>query len=149
MDFDSILKSSLKVVNDGYQTSLSDLKDVVSDLNAAVVRNAGKQFSVVVGEVANDIKGGTFRVYFDTNVNNSRARVIDVVFLRIPAGGYPIAIGVFDKSTQRFFSEQDIVDKEGLLYAFAQLIENPDSALIQAIGYALRTSDSDYEETPF
>lgn len=148
MDFNAILKLSLAAVNDNYQEAVRDVEEVVGSVHAAVQQNAGKRFGVVLTDQSADIKGSTFRIYFDTNVDVMRAKIIDVLFVRIPSSGYPIALGTIDKSTKNFFAEQQIIDKEQLQKAFAQLLQNPESSLIQAIGFALRTQNTD-DDVPF
>jgi hypothetical protein len=147
IDFDSVLKNSLKIVSEGYQGALSDVKDIVSEVSMAVARNGNEQFALYVQEMSSDIKGGSFKIRFDTNVNNGRAKVIDIVYVRIPSIGYPIGVGSFDKHSQRFFVDDELTDKESLRNYFLRLIENPESTLIQSIGYAMRKGEED--EEPF
>nr|WP_091659435.1 hypothetical protein [Massilia sp. PDC64] len=148
MNFDAILKSSLAAVNDNYQIAVGEVQDVVNSVHTAVRHNAGNRYGLIFTEMSADIKGTTFRIYFDTNVDVMRARVIDVLFIRIPSTGYPIAIGTVDKATKNFFTEQNVNNKEELERVFAQLLQNPESSLIQAIGFALRTQDDD-DDSPF
>jgi len=146
MDFDNLLKTSLAVVNDGYQVAVNEVKEVVQDVSEAIARNAGEQFSISASEVANDMKGATYRIYFDTDKNNMKARLIDVIFIRVPSTGYPLLEGRFDKATKSFYPESQIASQGDLAEIFGSMIKNPESSLIQAIGYALRTK---YDEIPF
>ncbi|WP_143450355.1 hypothetical protein [Janthinobacterium sp. BJB446] len=147
MDFDSILRKSLTVVNDGFQDALTDLKGVVEAVSESVKNNAGQKFALALGEVSNDLRGSTFRVFFDTDVNNVRARIIDVLYFRIPASGYPIFEGQYDKGSKNFSAGKELKDKDSIAQEFGSLLRNPDSSLIQAIGYAMRTKDDD--DIPF
>lgn len=148
MDFDAVLRSSLSVVNDGYQLALSDLTDVVQGVSDAVKRNASEQFEISMSELGNDMKGSTYRIYFDTNVKNVRARLIDVTTIRIPSSGYPIFEGTYNKGTKAFFPDDEMNNKEEVAKLFVKLMQSPDSSLIQAIGYALRTKNNEDDE-PF
>lgn len=147
MDFDAILKSSLAAVNDNYQAALSDVIDVVESIHAAIQKNAGSKYALIFTDMSADIKGSTFRVYFDTNKDVMRSKLIDILFIRIPSAGYPVGIGTIDKSSKIFLAEETVSTCEELKKYFAQLLQNPESSLIQAIGFAMRTEDE--EETPF
>lgn len=147
MDFNEILKNSLAAVNDNYQIAVGDLEEVVESVHTAVQRNAGEKYGVILTDLSADIKGTTFRIYFDTNIENLRSKVMDVLFVRVPSSGYPIAIGTVDKATKKFYGEETANNKEELKKYFGQLLQNPESSLIQAIGFALRTQED--EDTPF
>lgn len=148
MDFNEILKSSLAVVNDNYQLALKDIQEVVDSVHTAVQNNAGEKYGVTLSSTSVDVKGSTFRIYFDTNLENMRSRVIDVLFVRIPSGGYPVAVGTVDKATKKFYTEETVNNKDELNKYFTQFLKNPESSLIQAIGFALRNQD-DEEDIPF
>ena len=84
----------------------------------------------------------TFRVFLDTGVNDMEAEVVNITHLRIPAHGYPVSYGTYTKNTGAFIPAQnsDLKDLEAVEKFFADLLSNPESTLIQAIGFALRRS---------
>lgn len=149
MDFDEILRQSVLSVNAGYETALSDLRTVVGKLEAAVKKNAGEKYGFILNELHSDVRGTTFRTYFDTDVKNVRAAIMDIIIIRLPASGYPLSIGTFDKGSKNFNPTEEIPDVDALNRVFVTLIREPDSALIQAIGFALRNKALEDDAIPF
>jgi hypothetical protein len=143
MDFDSLLKGTLSVVTEGFQTAVTDLRDLVATVGQAIQRNAGEKFALEASEESSDLKGSTYEVYLDPDVFNPRVKIIPVAYFRIPANGYPIAQGSIHKSLRSFIFEKNLADKSELEQVFAALIQDPDSSLIQALGYALRAEEQD------
>ena len=140
-DFDSILQRSLATINVGYQTAFDDVKSVVQKISSSIKRSAGENFDLEVQEISDDVGGSTLRVYLDTDSSEPRAEVMTIVHIRIPSNGYPIFQGGFSKSSNRFSgSHHDaaIADKNGVEEFFRQMLINPESPLIQALGFALR-----------
>lgn len=149
MDFDEILKRSVTSVNAGYEAALADLRKVIGQLDAAVKNNAGAKYGFVLQELHSDIKGTTFRTYFDTDVNNARATIMDILAIRLPAAGYPLSVGTFDKGNKSFHPLEELPDVDALNRVFVTLIREPDSALIQAIGFALRNKALAEDDIPW
>ena len=87
------------------------------------------------------MKGTSFRVFLDTNMTDLDAEIVDIAYLRITARGYPIQRGPVAKGTKTIFPESEIPSKYELARYFLDMIENSDSALVQAIGFALRRSN--------
>lgn len=138
-DFNEILRKSLSIVNDGYQQAVDNIKEVVSNLSDSIKANAGEDFSLEIGEISSDLKGATFRIFLDTDVNDVEASTMNIIDLRIPVGGYPVQLGTFTKSIQSFkAAEQVLNNKSDIEQYFAQQLSEPDSRLIQAIGFAVR-----------
>ena len=148
LNFDGLLKASLAVVNDGFQRAVSDLNDMASEVDAAIKRNANARFGLSVSELTSDMKGSTYNVYFDPNIHSSKSVIIDVAYFRVPASGYPISIGLYQRNTRNFYPEASISDRGELESVFERFLQDPESALIQAVGYALRSSGHE-DDIPF
>ena len=138
MNFDEILKKSIAAVNDGYAAAHEDLTVTVDKVREAVVASAGGQVALELKKSASDIKGTTYRLYLDPNVNDMEQEVVTITYFQIPASGYPIKYGIFRKSGYSFTSAGEIEDQAALLKYFGGLLEQPESVLVQAIGFALR-----------
>lgn len=139
-NFDALIKKSLAIVNDGYQQALADVKVVVEKLSNAIRQNAGEHFALEVSEVKSDVKGVTFRIFLDTDVNDLQADIVTIVHIRILSKGYPILHGSFNK-TQNVFVSMDgneLEDMAAVEQFFADLLADPESSLIQALGFAMR-----------
>jgi hypothetical protein len=138
MDFEFSLRRSLSNVNEGYQETRSDLNEIVTSLGSAVSNIAGEQFAIGLDEISSDMKGTSFRIFLDTNVTDLNAEIVDIAYLRVTSKGYPIQRGPIAKGTKTLFPEAEISSKYELSRYFVDMIENSDSALVQAIGFALR-----------
>lgn len=138
MNFDEILKSSLAAVNDGYAAAHTDLSETVNKVREAVTEHTDDKVALELQKVASDLKSTTFRLYLDPNVNDLDQGVITITFFQLPASGYPVKFGTFIKSGSIFNSIGEAEDKEALLSYFADLLDSPESMLVQAVGYALR-----------
>lgn len=142
MDFENSLKRSLMVVNEGYQNARNDVDRLLSSLAEAVSKIAGEQFVLGVDEFSSDVKGTNLRINLDTDFTDMNADIVDIAFIRIPAKGYPIQHGPLLKATKTMMVQTHIADAEELAKFFLDMIENPDSPLVQAIGFALRKKSS-------
>ena len=90
-------------------------------------------------EVTYDVKGSTFRIFLDPDVSDSSAQVAVIVYMRIPAQGYPVQVGTYNKSGGIFTpNNKDLANKSEVEEYFADQLQDPDSKLIQAVGFALR-----------
>ena len=143
-DFNVLLRQSLAIVNDGFQNARDEIERIVAKLSAAVKQTAGEDFAVEMSEVSATPKGTTFRIYFDPNSMDPTAEVITVAALFVPSKGYPVLRGTWNKSTNTFFPTQggELRTLEDVEKFFADLLSNPESSLIQALGFALRRSVS-------
>jgi hypothetical protein len=137
-DFDLLLKKTLAVVNENYDIALSSVRNVVEQLGNAITSNAGDEFALEMYELASDIKGSVHRVQLDPDVNDDSVRLVVITYLQIPSSGFPIRIGRYSKSTGFFPEEMTLEDAEDVERYFARFLEDPNSKLIQAIGFALR-----------
>ena len=138
-DFNDILRRSLSIVTDGYEKARGDINDVVGLIRGAIKENIGDNFSLELAEAKTDIKGSTFNIYLDTDIYDLSASIVPVVDIRIPGGGYPVELGDFNKSLQVFHSRDEVLcSRIDVEQFFAQQLSDPDSSLIQSIGFALR-----------
>ena len=137
-NFDELLKKSLSVVNDGYQIACNDVGAIVDKLGKAIKQNAGDQFGFEMSEVQSDVKGVTFRIYLDPDSNDINAALLNIAHIRIPSKGYPIFYGVFNKSSNVFAAADKLENAEEVAEYFSDFLKDPESPLIQAIGYVLR-----------
>lgn len=137
-DFDALLKRTLSIVNADYDEALSVVDAVVTQLREAITTNAGSEFAFEITELSNDINGSVHRIYLDPDSNDSAARIAVITYLQIPSTGFPIKVGRFSKNTGFTAEEDDLKDSEEVVKYFSNFLEDPNSKLIQAIGYALR-----------
>jgi hypothetical protein len=138
MNFDDILRQSLAAVNDGYMSALNDLSGTVDKVREAVIQNADDKVGLELQKVASDLKSSTFRFFLDPNVADINQELITITCFQIPSSGYPIKCGTLHKPGNHFTATGEIEDREGLLRYFSDLLQQPESRLVQAIGFALR-----------
>lgn len=138
VDFSDLLKGTLESINKAFREVESDLSDVSSRISTAVKTNVGGQFDIIKSEVRNTIDGVVYRFYFDTNVNDDTADAVTLCFIRLPVTGYPIFAGKYNYKDKIFSPQEELSDKQELELYFERFFDNPESALIQAIGFALR-----------
>lgn len=149
VDFKSLLNKSLSAVAEGYKTASGDLESIVQGVDDAIKELAGEKFGLSLGSPKSDIKGSIFRVYFDTNIEHEQAETITIQFFNIPAGGYPIRLGSFHYKNSLFIAEKALDDRTALESFFVDLLNNPESSLLQAVAYAVRTNPEDFDDDPF
>ncbi|MBR7631814.1 hypothetical protein [Janthinobacterium lividum] len=150
INFDDLLKSSLSVVNEGYQTAFDDLVDVVERLNKSIKSNAGESFALEWQSLKNEVKGSLFRIYFDTDENNPKAEAITITSIFIPSLGYPMMYGAYAFKTRIFNESGQCSNKDELEEYFSGFLASPESPLIQAIGFAMRNNGDDVDDVvPF
>lgn len=143
-NFDLLLKKSLAAVNDGYEQARSDLQHIVSSVDSSLRSNLGDDFALVATEEEISIKGTVYTVSLDTETSNRSSPYIPIVSLRIPSTGYPIEVGSMVKSTGTFSTDGTfLVDIESIKSFFAAQLDNPNSLMIQAIGFAIRKRSHD------
>lgn len=138
-DFDFILRKSLAAVNEGYEQALSDLFEIVEEVDASLKTNVGEEFAFVAVEYELSMKSAIYTVSLDTNSDDRGAPYIPVVSMRIPSSGYPMETGSVQKSTGNFTPDGiALKDRSEIKVFFASQLEDPNSLMIQAIGFALR-----------
>lgn len=148
VDFNGLLKKSLSGVAEAYNAAYSDLESFVEGIDAAIKENAGPLFGLTIGSSKDDIKGSTFRIFFDTNINNDRAETITIKYFFIPATGYPVRYGQYSHKNGTFTIEALVENKEQLESYFVSLLDNPESPLLQAVAYAVRAEPEAFDEEP-
>lgn len=141
VDFDSIIKTTLTTINEGFQISRKDFFSTIESINQSIKNNSTKEFIFGWNDVSEDINGSIYKVYFDSNPNNLNAPWITIDYFFIPSKGYPIEQGNYFLSKQEFVKHKEILSKKELEVYFQDMLMNPESALIQAIGFALRKTD--------
>jgi hypothetical protein len=137
-DFDAILKRTLSVVNASYDEALEVVESVVRQLGNAISTNAGGEFVLEMIELNNDISGSVHRIYLDPDSTDDNARLVTITYLQIPSTGFPIKVGRFSKNTGFIASDKNLDTSSDVEEYFSNFLEDPNSKLIQAIGYALR-----------
>lgn len=138
MDFDSILRESLSAVNSAYDAAYNDLNEVVAKIRDAMIATTGDGSALELKRVAADRSSTTFRLYIDPDPKDPEASLITVTSFRIPTAGYPILFGTYSKVSEAFKDAGKLDDKSALVQYFAEQLKEPESALVQAIGFAMR-----------
>lgn len=137
-DFNDILKKSLSVVNEGFRAAMDDIENIIAAVRESIKGNAGNEFSLECSEVFSNIKGSIYRVFLDTDSFDPEADLVVLTYFRIPQKGYPIELGNYNKVTGFSVSGKLWTSKDDVMNHFVSQLQDPESQLIQAIGFALR-----------
>lgn len=139
-NFDELIKKSLSVVNDGFQRTLADLTALVEQVNSAIKQHAGPQCGLVLEQIDSDMKGANYRLSLDTEAGNPQAPRIGITHFRLLPKGYPLLHGRYNQAKKMFLGSEfsTLADQKQVEEYFANLLQDPDSSLIQAMGFALR-----------
>ncbi|CAM2151716.1 protein of unknown function [Pararobbsia alpina] len=138
-DFNELIKRSLSIVNESYAQAKGDVEGVIERIDFSLRDNAGDHFALVFAEFASSLKGVVFRVHLDTDVYNPQSELVTIVHMRILSTGYPIELGEINRNTGLFSAGGNALSSvQDVEEYFADQLSNPNSALIQAIGFALR-----------
>lgn len=139
VDFNDIVKKSLAVVNQGFVKARDDLGAVVERIDISLRENAGDHFALLLSEVSSSLKGTIFCIVLDADTFNATATLIPVLHIRIPTSGYPLELGSINRVTELFVdSDQRLASMSEVEAYFVEQLSDPNSVLIQAIGFALR-----------
>jgi hypothetical protein len=142
-DFDSLLQHSLSTVNSGYLAAQGDLFRVVERLAEAIQRQTGTNIYLALKQQTADVKGTVFVLYVDVNPDDQQADTINIEHIKLQARGYPVLLGTYRKPINDFKASGSLDTPEDLEAHFVDLLADPDSPLIQAIGFALRQRADD------
>lgn len=115
-----------------------DLTQVVEKVRVAVVGYAGEQVALELKKSAANMRHTTFRLYIDPDTADPEQSMMTITHFQLPAAGYPIKYGTFSKVTDSFNPAGELPDVDSLNKYFAELLSQPESVLVQALGYALR-----------
>lgn len=138
IDYDSILRATLTTINQGFENAQRDLVSVVEAVSNSLKRNANDTFNLDFTNLREDYNGTIYRIFFDENPNDLEAATITVDFFYIPSKGYPIEQGNYYRTNEEFKKHQEISSKEELELYFQEMLKDPESSLIQAIGFSMR-----------
>lgn len=141
-DFNALLRKSIATVQEGYQSAVKDLSEVVNEIGVAISDLSSGACDLQLQTIAVDVAGTSFRIYLDTNSKDPSALSVPIIDLFLTNKGYPINAGQIDKATGRFFTQTYFSDRADLERFFADTLGNPDSSLIQSLGFAMRKNES-------
>ncbi|WP_159874666.1 hypothetical protein [Aquitalea denitrificans] len=151
-DFLKIIQTTLQDINSGFETAKNDLNNVVESINEAVLKTSARSFSMYTRPLTESPKGDIYRVYFDTDTEDSDAEVMTIMDFMIYPKGYPIDMGSYRKQTGAFSPIKRLANRSDLEEFFAAALSDPESSIIQAIGFGMRkyrnAMDMD-DEIPF
>lgn len=139
-DFKDILKKSLTAVNEGFESAMRDLDTVTGNVNAAVKEIASQSFEVSLRKVSEDVTAVIYRVSLDMTVDNVKSTVMAITHFSVPSKGYPLHFGSYSKRDDEFSISGRIDAIWELEQFFVDMMNDPDSSLIQSIGFAIRKS---------
>ena len=138
MDFTDLLKNSLAVVTGGYVTAHDDLIGVIDRVRKALLSNAGEQVALELKKVSADVSSTVFRLFLDPSTMDPETALVTITYFRLPSSGYPIEWGSYKRVTNTFEASGEAEVKEELEKFFGSLLTQPESTLVQAIGFAMR-----------
>lgn len=145
MDFGAIIKGTLAGINAGFEQARGDLQEVLDAITEGIQENTDSGYRVFAHVVAEDPKATILRLHFDPDQLDTDAETFPLGTLQMSAKGYPIVRGTYRKLGGFTATSNEPIafqNKAELEEYFAQLLSNPDSSLVQAIGFAMRkTSD--------
>lgn len=153
IDFNEILANTLGKINQGFDQAISDFIETVDSVDSAV-KGAHKEglFGIGYSTVNESPKGSVFRVYFDPNADDLEVPTLAIGYFLVPYKGYPIQFGQYRKLTDDFKPRMEFPDRAELEKYFANELSDPESSIIQAIGFGLRSTKKmaeEDEELPF
>lgn len=149
MDFNEIVATTIVGLNKGYEEAIGDLKDILLRVGEAIRNNSKENFDVFFRTLSESPRGDIYRVYFDTNSEDPDAETLQIATFYIPPKGYPIQIGVYRKVTDEFKAHGTIKNRDEFESFFGELLSDPDSTLIQAIGFGMRRKSTNDNDLPF
>jgi len=144
IDLETLAMQSFSTINDRFKHAQKDLENIVNEISNVLKKTTGVP-SIKLGirvEFENQT-GSCYCVYLDADPGDPTAYYINVAFFMISLKGYPIEEGVIRQPADRFIMEQALDDLEEMRSYFAQMIQNPDSSLVQGVSFIMRKSSAE------
>lgn len=137
-DLKKLILESLKDINQGYEIAETDLTEVLLQVTDAVQEATGAPFDFSYHSVFETPSESVFRVLLDFDRNEIDSETHKVSDIKITPMGYPIYFGNFNRSAELFMPQATLDDRKALETHFFSMLSDPNSSLVQAIGFGLR-----------
>lgn len=137
-DLKKLILDSLKDINHAYEIAEADLAEVLLQVTEAVREATGAPFDFSYHSVFESPSESVFRVLLDFDSNEFDSETHKISDIKITPMGYPIYFGIFNKSAELFMPQVTLDDRKALETHFFGMLSDPNSSLVQAIGFGLR-----------
>lgn len=138
IEWKSLLQKSIQTANDGFMRAESELTAVVEELSSELKETAHRDFRLIMFPVSENMKYSVFQVSLDTDENKDDADAIKICYFKISSKGFPIEEGAYRKQIEQWTPTSQMKSREDIENFFKEMIGNPDSSFVQAIGFAIR-----------
>jgi len=134
-EYDTLLSTSLKEINDKFLRVKQDLVDEVAQLGESVKRVAeGARCSLDVSPRLETMDGSIFSLRLNTKAGGALLGEY-----LVPQSGYPISFGRQEGNKYEEFRVQGrLEDREAIRQHFKEMLANQASPLVIQLAYALR-----------
>lgn len=129
---------SLRSINQGYEIAENDLTEVLLQVTEAVQEATEAPFDFSYHSVFESPSESIFRVLLDFDPSDFDSEQHKISDIKIPPNGYPIFFGNFNKSSEYFSPQAQLAGRKELEAHFFDMLSDPSSSLVQAIGFGLR-----------
>lgn len=141
IDFEHTLQQSLSGINDKFNEANNDLRTTVLSVAKAVEKLSHNSCELQLRTDKNDTVGVTYSLIAIIPTNERRPKIQRIDSFIVQTSGYPIVQGEYQKFNDDFEVELELKDKAELTDHFLKLLSNPESALLQAVAFAIRNSE--------
>lgn len=140
-DFEGLLQNTLTSINLRFAEAERDFTAVIEKLSEAIKKSSNSDFALSTSIISDGQKGSVYRLYFDIDTQNmdSDLQALDTFY--ISSKGYPIQQGQYRKAIDDFIARNEFSNIEQLESYFETMLADPESPLIQSIGFGLRRKE--------
>jgi hypothetical protein len=142
--YSALVLSVVESINKNYEEARSDLVRVVAEVEHGM-KDVLPDFKMRLTLLDDDAEGTFYRVEAVPAPDDSIVGIIRITDFFIPANGYPISSGRILMSKANFNPQEKFDSVENLENFFQNLLADPESRLIQAIGFAMRRKTAQFD----
>ncbi len=144
IDLETLVMQSFSTINDRFNIAQKDLQDIVNEMSNVLKKVTGvSSIELGIAVQFENETGSCYRVYLDANPGDPAAYYINVASFKISLKGYPIEEGVLRQPANQFSGNRELSNPEEIRSYFAQMIQDPDSSLVQAVSFIMRKASVD------
>ena len=137
MKYTDIAIQLISEINQKYEIARNDLNSVVGELENSL-KKIIPHIKFNLQTISDEFDGTTSRLILDPNSADMEIGVVKITDFFIPSTGYDIGFGDHLKNINEFQFEGKLKTKDDIESFFQTIMSDPNSRVIQAIGFAAR-----------
>lgn len=134
IDFEALLRESVRSINDVHQKAVDDLLGLCQQLDAAVSGLSNEDLRIKIVEITDTPEG----VAYEMRLHDRQNELYAFHMYKVPVSGYPITYGTRGSGGKFTGFEAQSLNRNALEQHFAQLLTDAQSPLVVQVSFAMR-----------